>query len=213
MSIDKARIHHKLVVMRRVKYWQLLFLLVVFALASLFFLRQNSLEMVRLRSEVKQADEKGEGVEQALSNLQKYVTSHMNTDLGDGVSLQKSYEKAYQKAFDAAVEAQRSPQNKAASDRAHAECKAKHADNFNLYVNCARDILQKSTGSSSGRVEFREPPKEAFIYNFVAPVWSPDVAGISVILTGVVAIVLILKILLTIAFELMLKVKTRAFLG
>ena len=101
--VNKRRLHHWYVILRQVKLWQLLVVFIVFASASAFFLRQNNLQMIELRNLVKKADEENKDIDQALINLQHYVTSHMNTDLGDGIALQYSYERAYTAAVEAAA--------------------------------------------------------------------------------------------------------------
>ena len=72
-------------VIRRSEHWVIWLLLVIslagLAVASAFFLRQNNLNMVKLRDELAQADKSGkvEVVNQAARKLQRYVAGHMNT--------------------------------------------------------------------------------------------------------------------------------------
>lgn len=67
-------------VIRRSEHWVIWLLLVIslagLAMASAFFLRQNNLNMVKLRDELAQADKSGkvEVVNQAARKLQRYVS-------------------------------------------------------------------------------------------------------------------------------------------
>ena len=99
----KRRLHRWYKVIRGLKTWQLLLVLVAVMLVAAFLLRQNNLEMVRLRAAVEQADQQNGDITKALLNLQHYVSAHMNTDLGEGIALQYSYQRAYEAAVQQAA--------------------------------------------------------------------------------------------------------------
>src|SRR5690242_3786879 len=82
-SVNKRSLHHILVVLRRVKLWQLFVLFVVMLMLTAFLLRQNNLHMITLRNLVKQADEQNKDVPGALTNLRNYIVTHMNTGMGE----------------------------------------------------------------------------------------------------------------------------------
>ncbi len=209
-SIDKGSIHHKLVVLKHLKYWLLFLLLAVFSASSVYCLRQNSTNMADLRAQVKMADESGKGVKDAISNLQHYVAAHMNTE-GNTVYLEHSHQRAYDAKVAEAV-AKRNPNSKR-YDQAHTECKAKFPTSFFNYTNCAHEKLGNLASGQDAVANLKAPPAEAFTYNFISPKWTPDLAGISLAITGVVAIALTLKIVLTILFVLLLKSKHKHLIG
>ena len=66
---DKRKLHHRLVLLRRVNPWILFALFLISGLIAISSLRSNNLHMIELREQVFAADEKGEGVEEALDNL------------------------------------------------------------------------------------------------------------------------------------------------
>lgn len=90
--------------LKKVKVWQLAILLLISLLVAATMLRLNSLNMRDLRKDVITADEKGDAaeIEKAVNGLGKYVTTHMNTELGGGFYLASSYERAKQAVIKAA---------------------------------------------------------------------------------------------------------------
>ena len=99
---DKRQVKRSIKQLQRVKTWQLVILLIIATLVCLTFLRLNNIGMVERRGAVSAADEVGneEVTINRLYDLQRYVTSHMNTDMGKGIYLQSSYKRDVQKAYD-----------------------------------------------------------------------------------------------------------------
>ena len=178
-------------VIRRSEHWVIWFLLVIslagLAVAGAFFLRQNNLNMVKLRDELAQADKSGkvEVVNQAARKLQRYVAGHMNTTTGR-IALQTLYNQAAQKALEEAKPAE------------------VDSSGYNLAANACRSQLtsygyQSWAGCVANRVGIRQTTELAGatmpdpdLY-YVAR-WSPDFAGITLVLLIVNAIILIIKL-------------------
>lgn len=165
----------------RLKNWQLLVLLLVLLSSSIYFLRQNNLRMVSLRNAVVVADEQGGDVAGSLGALNKYVFHHMNTQIVRPVELVNTYNKQAQAVIEAAnktsgrdiyAEATRACERRGIPLTSIAQCAAEYAANNNPGVGPAKINL---------------PDKNRFIYTFATPKWTPDKAGFSLILTGVVA--------------------------
>lgn len=194
MSVGIRRVHHWFTVIRRVKTWQLLIVLVVLAGLSAFFLRQNNLQMIELRNLVKKADEENKDIGKALVNLQNYVSSHMNTDLGDGIALQSSYERAYTAAVDAAAKS--SNPNAGLYAQAEAQCQPvfQRTRSFPAYTQCAADILGKLAPGQDALSTLKTPSPDLYRFNFASPVLSLDVAGVTVVLTFIALIMLIFRL-------------------
>ncbi len=150
---------------------------------SAFALRSNNQQMLELRDAVYAADERGEGTQEALQELQAYVTSHMNTDLSSGNN------NVYPPI-----------QLKASYDRLVAERGEKlAADNTKIYNDAQQECERQNPNDFSGRN--RVPCIEEYVkskgvvlptisdamykFSFVSPSWSPDLAGWS-IATGIV---------------------------
>lgn len=205
--INKRRIHHWLTLLRHVKVWQLLVVMVLLAGASVFALRQNNLQMVALRDAVKQTDEQNGDVGKALINLQQYVTSHMNTDLGNGIFLQQTYQRAYDAAVQAAVSSN-NPNSKFYAE-VEAECQPvfRRTGSFPAYTQCAHDKLAQLAPGQDALSLLKTPPTELFKHNYVSPVWSADVAGILLALLALVTVVLMLRIVGFFALRAIVKAK------
>ena len=205
---DKRKLHHWLTVLRRIKTWQLLVLLIVLAVISAFLLRQNNLRMIELRNLVTQADENPTGdVKKALLDLQNYVTHHMNTDLGSGIYLQETYQRAYTTAVQQAVTAT-NPQARL-YEQVEVECRPvyQRTKSFPAYTLCAKEKLDKLAPSQDALANLKTPPVDLYHYNFASPLISFDGAGIFVLLTGVVGLLIFVRLVAYVALKVMLRVR------
>lgn len=143
-------------------------------------LRSNNLHMVKLREQVYQADKNNGDVRAALTDLQHYVTSHMNTDLTPGrssvyppIQLKYTYERLL--AAQAAASS-----NQQVYSEAQKYCEQQNSSDFSgrNRVPCIADYV--STHGSS----LQKPiPDSLYKFDFVSPVWSPDLAGWSLLAT------------------------------
>ena len=189
------RIHHKLVAVRHIKTWQLLIVIVLLAALSAFFLRQNNLQMLALKDTVKQADENNKGVSEALLNLQHFVANHMNTSLGDGIALQYSYQRAYTAAVEAAANAT-NPQA-AIYTQVELACRPvyQRTHSFPAYTQCAHDQLSQLQPGVDPETALKTPSPDLYRYNFASPIWSPDLAGFSVLLAAIAVVMLLFRLI------------------
>lgn len=190
--VNKRKIHHWLVVVRRVKTWQLILLLLIFGGLSVYLLRQNNLGMVEWRNAVKTADQEGADLQPVLGRLQAYVTSHMNTDLGEGIFLEHSYQRAY----DAALQAAADPVNPNSNIYSQAEtnCRASHGGNFQLYLSCVQNAVKAVQPGRDPLADVKPPAVELYKVNYVSPRWSPDAAGWAVLATVIVMLMLVIRL-------------------
>jgi hypothetical protein len=191
----KHHLHHWFRIIRRLKVWQLLIILALFVVASAFLLRQNNLEMVRLRSLVEQADQQNGDVQKALLNLQHYMSGHMNTSLGDGVALQYSYQRAYEAAVQAAANSS-NPQA-ALYTQVELECRPvfERTQSFPAYTQCAHDRLAQLSPGQDALTALKAPPAELYKVNYTSPLWSPDVAGFGVLLAVLTGLMLMSRLI------------------
>lgn len=203
--INRRRVHHFLVVIKRIKSWQLILLLVALGLCAAFFLRQNNLRMVELRNAVLAADEDENGdVQTALVQLQNYVGNHMNTSLGDGIYLQQTYQRAYAAVIQSAANA--TDPNAALYEQVELECREVYTrtSSFPAYTQCAHDKLSTLLPGENALEKLNLPSTDLYHYNFYSPAISFDLAGIFVILTGVIAILLLVRIITYFTLKLLL---------
>lgn len=155
-------------------------------------LRHNNLEMVQLRNAVYQADKSGNNVEGALYNLRTYVYAHMNTGLSTNGSvyppIQLKY--TYQRLLQAA-QAKAATVNAQLYTDAQEYCQATIPNGFSgrYRVPCIESYI-----SSHGGQETVSIPSAMYKFDFVSPRWSPDLAGYSLLLSGLLGILLFIRL-------------------
>jgi hypothetical protein len=190
--MDKKKLHHLWTIIRPIKVWYLLVLLVVSAGVSVAALRQNNLTMVQLRSEVYQADEQNGDVEGALQRLRAYVHSHMNTDLSGGdnavyppVQLKYTYQRLKQAEQDRVKQASGQIYTDAQS-----HCEQLHPSGFSGSgrIPCIEQYV------SEHKVTENIIPDAMYKFDFVSPTWSPDLAGFSLLVSSALLLLLALRI-------------------
>jgi hypothetical protein len=173
-----------------VRYFVVVF--VVLLGIALLSLRHNNQTMSELRQTVYTADEKNGDVEGALRNLREYVYGHMNTELGGGptgvyppLQLKHTYERLTEQ-----VQATAKQTNAAVYTEAQAYCEGLYPDGFSggPRVPCIRDYV------AAHGVKVPTVPDSLYKFDFVSPRWSPDLAGWSLVLTVIAAIVLMARL-------------------
>lgn len=192
--MNKRRLHHFWKGFRLIKPWYFLVLAIVFGVIAIGALRHNNQQMAELRQAVYTVDKENGNVQTALNNLQAYVTAHMNTSLTTGntavyppVQLQYTYQRL--------VQAQGAAQQSANSDlytQAQNYCQALNSTDFSgrNRVPCIEKYVQDhgvkvSAGSTIS--------PSLYQFDFVAPKWSPDLAGWSLVLAWLFAFLAVAK--------------------
>jgi hypothetical protein len=177
-----------------------LILTVLSAVVCIYALRSNNEHMNQLRDQVYAADKNGGDVQGALEKLAKYVTTNMNTNLSSGpnsvyppIQLTNSYNKVTGSQA-AAVEQQNSTLYTQAEDY----CQATIPQGFSgrYRVPCIEQYvtshsLQKGANTSTALYEF----------DFVSPTWSPDLAGWTLLLTILFAIITVVSFIIGLAVK------------
>lgn len=157
----------------------LLIVILVSGALAVLSLRQNNLNMIKLREAVYVADKNGGNVEGALQNLRAHVHSHMNTDVSGGdntinppIQLKYTYERL------AAAEKERvaSINAKVYTD-AQVTCERQNPTSFSggSRVPCIEAYVARNG------VEERPIADSLYKFDFVSPRWSPDNAGWSLV--------------------------------
>ncbi|HEX6462160.1 MAG TPA: hypothetical protein VFZ58_02700 [Candidatus Saccharimonadales bacterium] len=189
--MNKKRLHYYLTVLRRLKAWQLLIIAFILTAVSIGLLRSNSVEAVRLFDAVKQADREGKDVYGALNVLQKYVATHMNTQL-ERVSLEKTFERDYQVALDKLVSSGSIYDDQ--YDEAQMACRGQSSISYVIYAKCVEQKLAQVAPGQDPIVKTSMPNADLYQYTFMSPTWSFDLAGVSVALTVVMYLVIVCKL-------------------
>ncbi len=176
--------------------WQLGVLCVILVALSVYGLRQNYSKMVTLREAVYAADEQGKSIaeiEAALQAMREHVTGHMISSLRSGdlsikeppIQLKGLYTAAYE-----AEKARVSQANEPLYTQAQTECEKQ----FPIGLSGSGRIPCIEQYVSERGIKAREIPRELYMFDFVSPRWSPDLAGISMALALFVGLITVFKI-------------------
>lgn len=176
--MNKRHLHHYWRIFRQVKPRYFLLLAAICSVVCLFALRANNEQMAELRSTLYTVDEQGGDVQAALNNLQAHVTAHMNTSLSTGntavyppVQLQHTYQRLVQEKA-----ASQQGANGDLYTRAQEYCQSQNASDFSgrNRVPCIEQYVQQNGSAQTPQVDV---PASLYQFDFVAPKWSPDLAG------------------------------------
>lgn len=167
--------------MQHIKISYVLAAAVVFGVIAVFALRQNNLRMDQLRQQVYAADENNGDIESALENLRDFVTTHMNTSLSSGdsvyppIQLKYTYARLVQAAGQKASDA-----NNGVYRDAQKYCEKKIPTGFSgrYRLDCIEKYVEDHGGAPVSSI-----PDSLYKFDFVSPMWSPDVAGFSLLIS------------------------------
>lgn len=180
--MNKRQLHHDLTRLKPVKPWYFWVAGGATGAVAILALQHNYRTMTELRQKVYTADQQNGDVETALRDLRTYVYNHMNTNLSSGNnSIYPPIQLKYR------------------YDRLVAQQAAGQSSNSQLYSDAQKYCeTQNPTGFSGGnRVGCIESyvtahgvqpgvaiPDSLYKFDFVSPSWSPDLAGWSMVLSG-----------------------------
>lgn len=207
--MNKRSLHTAFSVTKRISTWQLIVMLLIGLVLSASFLRLNNLEMDKRRTAVMQADKLAdkEATKQGLIELQRYVSAHMNTSLGKGFYLEHQYNRDKEAALNAATST--TNPNSAVYQQASIECRNRFqggvASFRNDYVACVAERVRALSPSTDPTIGLKLPKAESYYYNFVSPLWSPDLAGIMVLFCLIVTSVILLRVIAAVVLRIVLK--------
>jgi len=192
--VYKRQVRRNIKQLQRVKTWQLVVLLILSGFISATLLRLNNIGMVERRSAVIAADNVGtNGITQSrLYDLQRYVSEHMNTDMGKGVYLESTYKRDVQTAYANASNGDNPNGN--IYKKAQEVCAPQFTHYSYAYLQCTTGELAKYPEGSNLISSANLPIADAYLHVFVSPLWSPDFAGWSVLVFVVILIMIIVRL-------------------
>lgn len=201
----KNRIKQGMEGLQRVRTWQLVVLLLIAGFIAATFLRLNNIGMVERREAVISADSEGneEKIIDRLYDLQQYVSSHMNADLGRGVYLETSYNRALQD-WQENQYGEGNPHGNIYK-KAQEVCAPKFSHYSYAYLQCTTNELAKYPAAQEPATETSKPRQEAYIHSFDSPLWSPDFAGWSVLACVVILLLVIIRLISLVVLQMLLK--------
>lgn len=150
--------------------------------------------MLTLRNSVYVADKNNGDVSLALNELRLFVHGHMNTGLSSGtnaikppIQLKYTYERLVQ-----AEEARAEQANAKVYTEAQNYCQAQNSTDFSgrNRVPCVSDYV------TSHGVSVNTVPSALYQFDFISPIWSPDLAGWSLVLEVALAVSLIYMLII-----------------
>jgi hypothetical protein len=176
--------------LRHIKTWQLFVLLLLLGFVAATFLRLNNIGMVQRREAVLQADTTGDpnAIKNRLFELQRWVSSHMNADMGS-IYLENQYKRDSQNVIDAASGV--SNPNGNIYKKAQEVCAPRFTHYTQAYLQCTVDYLAQYTPSDSPSQAVKLPKADAYRYSYVSPLWSPDYAGFTVLICLLIVLMIV----------------------
>ncbi len=178
---------------RTVSPWYFVVGLVVSSGLAVVSLRNNNLTALKLRDKVNQVDKDNGDIEAALKELRQYVYGHMNTNLSDGpnaikppIQLKYRYERLWQAA-------NVTPDNSNVYTEAQNHCEKTQSQGFfgASRLDCIRDYVVKH-GQPAAKIQ--SIPDSLYKFDFASPVWSPDLAGWSLVWSGIFGLLLVVRL-------------------
>jgi len=191
---DKRGVRRSIHQLQRVKTWQLVLLLILAGFLAATFLRLNNIGMIERRSAVLAADEAGnsDATIDRLYDLQRYVSSHMNTDMGKGVYLESSYKRDVQAVYDAA--SSQANDNGNIYKKAQEICAPQFSRWSSAYVLCTSSELAKFPAGADLVSAVKLPKADAYLHVYSSPLWSPDFAGWTLLICALIGVMIITRI-------------------
>ncbi len=200
---DKRRVQQSMKRWQRIYTWQLVVLLILAGFVAATFLRLNNIGMIERRDAVLSADEAGndETTTTRLYDLQRYVSAHMNTDLGKGIYLESSYNRDKQALLDKAS-ADNNP-NGNIYKKAQDVCAPQFSRYSAAYVACTTSELAKYPAANDLSEAVKLSP-DLYLHVFSSPLWSPDFAGWSVLVCIVLMLMILVRLISVIVLRIIL---------
>jgi len=205
---DRQSIKRGIRRLQYVKTWQLVVLLVLFGFLAATFLRLNNIGMVQRRDAVLEADRHGdpEQIKSRLFDLQRYVTSHMNTNMGT-IYLENQYNRDSQQIINNAGGG--SNPNGNIYKKAQDVCAPRFTSYSQAYLQCTIDYLERYGPADEIKSTVKLPKASAYSHSFVSPIWSPDFAGWTVLICLFIVFMIVARFIGLVVLKLILKIHNR----
>jgi len=172
---------------------------------SATFLRLNNIGMIQRREAVLNADITGdeEITKSRLYDLQRFVVDHMNTDLGKGIYLESSYKRDVEVAYKNA--SNDSNANGNIYKKVQEVCAPQFTHFSYAYIQCTTDELAKYPSAEYLVSSVNLPKADSYLHSFISPIWSPDIAGWSVLVCVVILLMIFVRLTSVILLKILLR--------
>ncbi len=171
--------------------WGFLVLTIISGTISLQAYIGNSKEAKKRYDTLLAVDAAGGDVENALFNLRSYIYSHMNTTIGSPTGVRPPIQlKGTYDRLVAAEQAKSKQSNDDLYNKAQKECEKLFPEGLSGRgrVPC---ITEYVTNNATKEVPI---PEGLYTYDFAAPIWSADAAGIGILVTSLLAFIFIYRL-------------------
>lgn len=205
---DKRQVRRSIRQLQKVKTWQLVILLIIFGFVAATFLRLNNVGMVDRRDAVLAADKAGDPaiIQARLYDLQRYVSGHMNADMGS-IYLENQYKRDSQRIIDNAS-GDNNP-NGNIYKKAQENCAPKFTHYSQAYLQCTMNYLAQYAPANSPTSTVALPKADLYRHSFTSPLWTPDFAGWSVLVCILIILMIIGRLIGLSVLRLVLKMRYR----
>ncbi len=197
--MNKRRLGYDYRRLKKIKAKYILAAAILFLILGIYGMRQNYSHMTKLRQAVITADEQNGDAESALRELRQFVYSHMNTNLSSGnVAIKPPIQLKYRYERLAKAESDRvAAVNEQVKQTGEATCAAQYPSaGFNSpRVACVAEYLRINS------VKENPIPSELYKFDFISPTWSPDFAGISLLLSLIFFSAYLARVLLSLWYK------------
>lgn len=204
--MDKKKLKKRLKWLAGLKNWQLFILLCLVLAVVATAWRMNNTQMLRRLDAVLAADAAldEEKARENLLILKEFSARHMNANTGL-ISLVKIYEK------DAQAEISR-VSNLRQGENVHKKVSEICDPQFDArtrysrpYFECWTRELEKLSPREGVDAQPKFRPKELYEYNFISPIWTPDLAGWMTLVAILIVLAIVFKMIFTLILKFMLK--------
>ncbi|MCA9343023.1 hypothetical protein KC950_03380 [Candidatus Saccharibacteria bacterium] len=168
--------------LKPINTWYFFGAFLLFLAIGTYAIRQNNFKSIELREAVLEADKNNGDVEGALQELREHIHSHMNAGLSSGtlqqpIQLKYRYERLLEQE-----QAKVAEQNKDLYASAQAYCESQFGAGSlrDQRVPCVQEYILANGGDAVSEI-----PDDLYKFDFVAPRWSPDLAGWSLLAAGI----------------------------
>lgn len=208
MVVKKDQNFSVILFAKEIKIWHLFLLSIFMTFIMLTALRLNNVAMIRRKEAILNADKTLDInlMEDRLSDLQSFVSKHINTSTG-----QFFLKTLFERDADAAIRKAEKAMNNSGADEIYrkiaAVCDSIRGISYTNYIECYKNESAKYNvvGDINYNKKVELPNPQLYVKEFISPKFSYDWAGLSVVIWGFMMILLLLKILSWLILSILLK--------
>lgn len=193
--MNKRHLHHIYTKLRVVSYWYFLIACIVFGLIAALALRQNNLTALHMRDDVLKVDQQNGDIETSLRKLREYIYGHMNTDLASSSTVYPPIQLKYRYERLVAAEKARvaGANTSTIYNDAQKYCETTQPQSFYGAgrLPCVQNYIDTHPLS---QVKENPIPDSLYKFDFASPMWSPDLAGFSVLFFALFLVLFIIRL-------------------